>query len=74
MHTKNPTPGMKQSIGSLHKRDFVKTREALSRVVKTISIKRRMTIIRKINEIIGNISDYDDSISFKKIVKILNLC
>lgn len=33
-----------------------------------------MTIIRKVNEIIDNITDDDESVSFKKIVKILNIC
>jgi hypothetical protein len=37
-------------------------------------MKRRMTIIRRVNEIIDRISEQDDKLSFKKVVKILNLC
>lgn len=33
-----------------------------------------MTIIRKVNEMIDKISDEEEGISFKKIVKIFNLC
>jgi hypothetical protein len=57
------------------RKDSKKTKEALSRVVKTISIKKRMNIIRRVNEIIEFVSyDEESDISFKKIVKILNLC
>jgi hypothetical protein len=37
-------------------------------------MKRRMTIIRRVNEIIDRISELDEKLSFKKVVKILNLC
>ena len=49
-------------------------REALSRVVKTISIKKRLSIIRNVHEAIMRVNDEEDRISFKKLAKILNLC
>lgn len=49
-------------------------KDALIRVIKTINLKRRVTIIRSVNEAIEKLSENEERISFKRLVKILNLC
>lgn len=58
-------------------------KSALNRVVKRIMVIKRVTIIRQVNEVIRsvcNVTDDEDNadgdavISFKKLVKIMNLC
>ncbi len=58
-------------------------KSALNRVVKRIMVIKRVTIIRQVNEVIRSVcnvtddednSDGDVVISFKKLVKIMNLC
>lgn len=66
-------------MSKLWKKDTTRAREALSRIVKRISILKRLTIIRKVNEVIhkvtiDSINNDENVISFKKVVKILNLC
>lgn len=55
----------------------------MNRVVKRIMVIKRVTIIRQVNEVIRsvcNVTDDEDNadgeavISFKKLVKIMNLC
>ncbi len=71
MHTKSQTPGR---ISKLWKKEPNRAKEALSRIVKRISILRRLNIIRRVNEVIEKVTEDDETISFKKLVKILNLC
>jgi ribosomal protein L18E len=61
-------------LSLLWRRDPQAVREALSRVVKRISIKRRLNIIRSVNEAIDKVNEDENSVSFSKIAKILNLC
>eukprot|EP00347_Sterkiella_histriomuscorum_P009154 403342313 len=77
VHTKFQTPGRQGTISKIWKKDTTRAREALSRIVKRISILKRLNIIRRVNEVIVKVCDnpYDEQrISFKKVVKIFNLC
>ena len=62
-------------------------RKALQRVVKRIMIIKRLTIIRQVNDVIEKVckihevrseetqtDEESNDISFKKLVKIMNLC
>ena len=62
-------------------RDLRKAKEVLNRVVKRISIMKRMSIIRQVHEVLEKVVSDESmserasgsSVSFKKLVKILNL-
>lgn len=77
VHTKSQTPA-KSVIASIWKKDTRAAKEALSRTIKRITIIKRLTIIRKVNEDIEKVAEdhqtADNGISFKKLVKIFNLC
>jgi hypothetical protein len=56
-------------------------KKALSRVVKRIMVIKRLSIIRQVNEVIEAVcqmkkeeDDDEEAVSFKKLVKIMNLC
>lgn len=73
VHTKNHSPG-RSPLSRLWRGDTQKSKQALSRVVKRISIKRRLSIIRDVSEAIETVNENDFRLSFKRITKILNLC
>lgn len=50
------------------------TKDSLSRVVKTIYLRKRLSIVRRVNEVKSEIEDSESEISFTKLAKILNLC
>jgi len=79
VHTKSSMTPATSVIAKIWKKDTRVAKEALSRVVKRITIIKRLTIIRKVNDDIEKVADEkqtDDSnsVSFKKLVKIFNLC
>lgn len=72
--TKFQTPG--RYLTSKTKRDPRKAKEILSRVVKRISIMKRLNIIRQVNEVIERVVEVNEdgeTITFKKLIKIFNL-
>ncbi|CDW86595.1 UNKNOWN [Stylonychia lemnae] len=72
VHTKAQSPGSSQ-----FKRETSKAREALIRTVKRINIIKRLSIIRRVNEVIEKVTTEEKQqglITFKKLVKILNIC
>jgi len=56
VHTKSQTPAQ-SVIAKIWKKDTKMAKEALSRVIKRITIIKRLTIIRKMNEDIEKVAD-----------------